>query len=127
MHVHPAAKARLLDGLVHAVQTRDKDALLALLAEESTWTSDGGGKTRAALKQIRGASKVARFATGVFRKVLEEIDFRPIAVNGEPGYAVFYRGQLFSVLTIRTDGRRILDVYSIMNPDKLRDVRLSQH
>ena len=127
MHVHPAAKVRLLDGLVHAVQTRDKDALLALLAEESTWTSDGGGKTRAALKQIRGANKVARFATGVFRKVLEQIDFRPIAVNGEPGYAVFYREQLFSVLTIRTDGRRILDVYSIMNPDKLRDVRVSLH
>ena len=79
------------------------------------------------MKQIRGASKVARFATGVFRKVIEEIDFRPIAVNREPGYAVLYRGQLYAVLTIRTDGRRILDVYSILNPDKLRDVRLSQH
>jgi RNA polymerase sigma-70 factor (ECF subfamily) len=31
------------------------------------------------------------------------------------------------VLTIRTDGRRILDVYSIMNPDKLSDVRVSAH
>jgi RNA polymerase sigma-70 factor (ECF subfamily) len=91
------------------------------------WTSDGGGKARAARRQIRGAHKVARFATGAFRKVIDEIDFRRITVNGEPGYAVFYREHLFSVLTIRTDGRRILDVYSIMNPDKLSDVRVSAH
>jgi RNA polymerase sigma-70 factor (ECF subfamily) len=127
VHVSVSAKKRLLDGLVHAVQEQDQQALLELLAAESMWTSDGGGKARAARKQIRGAHKIARFATGVFRKVIDEIDFRPITVNGEPGYAVFYREHLFSVLTIRTDGRRTLDVYSIMNPDKLRDVRVSTH
>ena len=49
--------------------------------------------------------------------------FRQVAVNGEPGVAVFYKGQLFAVLTIRTDGARILDVFAILNPDKLRAVR----
>jgi RNA polymerase sigma-70 factor (ECF subfamily) len=127
MHVSRAAKTRLLDNLVSALQTRDQGALLELLAADSAWTSDGGGKARAALKQIRGAQKVARFATGVFRKVIDEVEFRPIAVNGEPGYAVFYRDQLFAVLTIRTDGRRILDIYSILNPDKLRDVHIPTH
>jgi RNA polymerase sigma-70 factor (ECF subfamily) len=127
VRVSKAAKMRLLDGLVRAIQARDQAALVALLAEDSAWTSDGGGKARAALKQIRGARRVARFATGVYRKLIDETLFRPVAVNGEPGYAVLYRGKLLSVLTIRTDGRRILDVYSIMNPDKLRDVRLPAH
>ena len=127
VQVNAAAQRRLLDGLVQAVQARDQNALLALLAEDSTWTSDGGGKAHAALKQIRGANKVARFAAGVFRKVIADIEFRPVTVNDEPGYAVLYKGRLFSILTIRTDGRRILDVYGILNPDKLRDVRISTH
>ena len=122
VQVSAEAKQRLLNGLVQALQTQDKDALLKLLAKDSAWTSDGGGKARAARKVIRGAESVARFATGVYRKIIAHIEFRQIAVNGEPGVAVLYQGQLFCVLTIRTDGARILDVFAILNPDKLRAV-----
>jgi len=127
VQVSADAKQRLLDGLVHALQAHDKDALLTLLAKDSAWTSDGGGKAQAALKVIRGADRVARFATGVFRKVVAHVTFRPVTVNGEPGYAVFFNGHVFSILTIRTDGQRILDVYAILNPDKLHAVALSTH
>jgi len=127
VQVSAEAKQKLLDGLVQALQTQDKDGLLKLLAKDSAWTSDGGGKARAARKVIRGADRVARFATGVFRKVLPQVTFQPVTVNGEPGFAAFYSGQLFSVLTIRTDGERILDVYSILNPDKLRAISISVH
>jgi RNA polymerase sigma-70 factor (ECF subfamily) len=116
------AKQRLLDGLVQALQTHDKDALLKLLAKDSAWTSDGGGKARAARKVIRGAEKVARFGTGVYRKIVSHVTFQPVTVNGEPGVASFYDGQLLAVITIRTDGHRILDVFSILNPEKLRAV-----
>ena len=62
---------------------------------------------------------MARFATGVYRKIIAHVEFRPITVNGEPGTAVIYQGRLFCVLTLRTDGVRILDVFAILNPDKL--------
>jgi RNA polymerase sigma-70 factor, ECF subfamily len=127
VHVSPEAKQKMLDGLVHALQTLDKDALLQLLAKDSAWTSDGGGKARAARKVIRGAESVARFAAGVYRKIIPHIVFRPITVNGEPGIGVIYLGRLFCVITIRTDGRHILDVYAILNPDKLRSVAVSIH
>jgi RNA polymerase sigma-70 factor (ECF subfamily) len=120
------AKERLLDGLVHALQTQDQGALLKLLAKDSAWTSDGGGKARAAHKVIRGAEKVARFATGVYRKIIADITFRRVAVNREPGIALSYKGQFFAVMTIRTDGVHILDVYAILNPDKLRSVTTNQ-
>src|SRR5262245_34445404 len=68
VQVNLDAKTRLLDGLVRALQTHDQNALLAILAEESTWTADGGGKQKAARKQVRGAAHVARFAVGVYRK-----------------------------------------------------------
>ena len=126
VNVSADAKHRLLDGLVQALQTQDKDALLKLLAQDSAWTSDGGGKARAARKVIRGAEKVARFGTGVYRKIISHVVFRPVTVNGEPGVASLYDGQLFAVLTIRTDGHRILDVYSILNPEKLRAVTIHQ-
>lgn len=120
VHVSTRAKTRLLGGLVDALQKQDRDALLELLAEEATWVSDGGGKARAARKVIRGAASVARFGAGVYRKLIDRIEFRFVTVNGEPGCAVLHDGQPFAVLTIETDGRRILGVYSILNPDKLR-------
>ena len=115
---------RLLQDFVHALQAHDAKALLGLLATEVTWTSDGGGKAPAALKVITGAENVARFATGVFRKLIHAIEFRPVMVNGEAGFALFHQGELFSVMAIRTEGDRILDVCNVMNPDKLRHVRL---
>ena len=126
VEVSQDAKQRLLDGLVQALQTQDKDSMLSLLAKDSAWTSDGGGKARAARKVIRGAESVARFATGVYRKIISHIVFRRITVNSEPGVAVLYQGQVFCVLTIRTDGARILDVFAILNPDKLRAVTIPE-
>ena len=120
VQVSQEARRRLLDGLAQAVMNQDQASLLELLAEEATWTSDGGGKAKAAKKVVRGAAHVARFATGVLRKYLSDLRFRPITVNGEAGMAAYFRDQLISVMTITTDGRRILDVFSILNPDKLR-------
>jgi RNA polymerase sigma-70 factor (ECF subfamily) len=127
VQVSTEAKQRLLDGLVHALQTRDQEGLLKILAKDSAWTSDGGGKARAALKVIRGAERVARFGTGVYRKLTADVTFQPVVVNGEPGYAAFFKGQLFSVITIRTDGQSILDIYTILNPDKLKAVSIAAH
>jgi hypothetical protein len=60
----------------------------------------------------------------VFRKIVSHVVFHPVTVNGEPGVASFYDGHLFAVMTLRTDGHRILDVFSILNPDKLRGITL---
>jgi RNA polymerase sigma-70 factor (ECF subfamily) len=114
------ARTRLLGGLVQAIQAQDPAALMKLLSEDARWISDGGGKTKAAKKIVRGAESVARFATGVYRRNLSRMTFHLVTVNDEAGVASFHAGHLLAVITIRTDGRRILDVYSLLNPDKLR-------
>jgi RNA polymerase sigma-70 factor, ECF subfamily len=119
VHVSPAARAQLLQRLAQAVQSQDAGALLALLARDVTWTSDGGGKTKAAKKIVSGAEHVARFALGVFRHHLSELTFVPAHVNGEAALAVVRDGRLLAVMTILTDGQKILGVYSILNPDKI--------
>jgi hypothetical protein len=41
-------------------------------------------------------------------------------VNGEPALAMRAEGRLFSIITVLTDGTRILDVYTVLNPNKLK-------
>ena len=118
------AKRRLLDGFMAAMQAQDEAALLKLLAPDSAWTSDGGGKVRAMRRVLRGAQKVAKFGANIFRKYIQDLTFKHVLVNGEPGHATFYQGELISVTTFRTDGEKILDVFTVMNPDKLRKVRV---
>jgi RNA polymerase sigma-70 factor (ECF subfamily) len=120
MQVNETARRALLDRFVNAVQTQDKDALLALFAEGATWTSDGGGKARAALKVVRGRERVVRFVLGVLARHADKFSFSPTTINNEAGLVLRTPdGQIFSVISARTDGMRILDVYIILNPDKL--------
>ena len=73
VQVSPEARKRLLDGLAQAIRAQDQAALLKLLSEDASWTSDGGGKAKAAKKVIRGAVHVARFSTGVFHRHVSEL------------------------------------------------------
>ena len=120
MEVSEVARRAVLDRFVNAVQTQDKEALLALFAETATWTSDGGGKARAALKVVRGRERVVRFVMGVLARHTDKFSFAPVTVNNEAGLAIrTLDGTLFSVISARTDGARILDMFTVLNPDKL--------
>jgi RNA polymerase sigma-70 factor (ECF subfamily) len=121
--VTAAARERLVDTFMHAVELRDRDALLAIFAKEATLTSDGGGKAKDARKVVRGGASVVRFLLGVLSAVARErLELTKIVVNGETGLAIRADGHLVSVMSLVTDGERILGVYSVLNPDKLRGV-----
>jgi RNA polymerase sigma-70 factor, ECF subfamily len=123
--VSKAVHKQLLDAFVHALQSRDQDAVLRLLSDDATWAADSGGKVHAAREPILGAERIARFVIDVLSQ--RQLSFRPVVVNDESGFAVFERDRLIAILAIRTDGERILDVYSIMNPEKLSEVRVRAH
>jgi RNA polymerase sigma-70 factor (ECF subfamily) len=124
--VSAAARERLVESFMRAIELRDRDALLAIFAEEATLMSDGGGKAKAARKVVRGGASVVRFMLGVLRGARERLTFQKIAVNGETGLAVRVDGRLLAVLSFHTDGHKILGVYSVLNPDKLRGVPHAQ-
>jgi RNA polymerase sigma-70 factor (ECF subfamily) len=122
VHVSDEARRNLLQQFVGAVISQDRDALMGLLAEDATWISDGGGKAQAARKVIHGRELVTRFALGVIGRHAERIELQPVTVNDEAGLALCFRGQLISIISIVTDGVRILEVLSVLNPEKLRGV-----
>ena len=120
--VSDAARRRLLEKFVAALHAENHDAMLALFAEDATWTSDGGGKTKAARKVIHGAEHVARFAIGVSRRYLSRTTHRVLPINGESGLLMYLDGSPIAAISIDSDGERILAVYTVVNPDKLKSI-----
>lgn len=124
VEVSPGARERLLDGFAQALRADDREAMLALFAEDADWTADGGGKAFAARKVVHGRDLIVRTVFGYKRQATELVELRRVVVNGEPGLAMLHGDRLVSVLSIRTDGEKILGVFNIVNPDKLRGVTL---
>jgi RNA polymerase sigma-70 factor (ECF subfamily) len=120
--VSEAARGRLLERFMEALRTEDQAALLSLFAADATWTSDGGGKAKAARKVVRSAERIARFTLGIWRRYLKRLTYRVASVNGETGLIAFDGRKASWVLTIDTDGLRILAAYAMVNPDKLRGI-----
>jgi RNA polymerase sigma-70 factor, ECF subfamily len=118
--VTESVKTTLLQQFTKAMEARDEQALLELFAPDATWTADGGGKVGAAPRPIVGADRIARLVVGIREKFWANNRRLEIAmVNGEPGVTIRDGDRLTATLSIVTDGERILDVYAVVNPDKL--------
>lgn len=113
------AHVRMLERFKVAAETADRNALMALFAEDATATADGGGKVLALRKVLHGAERLTRLWVQLARYYGSHYVRRIGEVNGEPALLNYFDGALYSVTTIDTDGERILAVYTVANPDKL--------
>jgi RNA polymerase sigma-70 factor, ECF subfamily len=117
--------ARLAAAFAAAAQEGDVAALTTLLADEAVLYSDGGGKRAAALNPITGADKILRFLAGITRKnpALSSMQARPATVNGLAGFVLREEDGAIDTLAFEHDGNRIVAIYVVRNPEKLRHVR----
>jgi RNA polymerase sigma-70 factor (ECF subfamily) len=105
-----------------ASRAGDLGALQQLLAEDAVLYSDGGGKSRAAIRPLLGSSRVCRFLVALARKVDSELPalYRPTRIDGLPGFITLARdGDIQTTALAIADGR-ITSVYIVRNPDKLQ-------
>jgi len=116
------AKERLFTRFVKALETDDRDALLAVLAPEAIWVSDGGGKVAAARRVLRGSEPISRMLIKIEQKYAHPFVYRLGHMNGEPVLIMYKDGRPFGVNYCETDGERILAMYRVLNPDKLTEV-----
>jgi RNA polymerase sigma-70 factor (ECF subfamily) len=105
----------------------DIDGLVAVLAPQVTLLTDGGGKTRAALRPIAGPAKVARFIAGIATRPYLGIETSAVSldaaeINGAPGTLISAGGQPIAVLTMAVVDGRITAIQLLVNPDKLRAI-----
>jgi RNA polymerase sigma-70 factor (ECF subfamily) len=119
----PEQEERLMNSFLEACMSGDMESLLALLSEDVTLWSDGGGKTRAALNPIYGADRVARFFSGILRKAPPGFVVRRASVNGRPGFIGYFEdGGPHSVTTFDVAEGSIWGIRLVVNPEKLGTV-----
>ncbi len=116
-------RRRLIGKFVEAAGAGDEATLLSLFAEDATLTSDGGGVVPAARKVVRGRGRIARLYLVLARKLGGRLTHCILNINGEPGLVSFIDGVPFSAISFETDGRSILAVYAVLNPEKLKGIR----
>ncbi len=104
---------------IRACTDGDLPALLAVLSEDVTLHSDGGGKVSAARNPILGVAKVARFFLGVRRKNALPPVLEMVKLNGQIA-VIEYLGEVpIRVSTFEIENGRIKMIYRVVNPTKL--------
>jgi RNA polymerase sigma-70 factor (ECF subfamily) len=118
----PSQTRAAVEAFQRALETRDLQALLDVLAPQVVVISDGGGVKQAAPRPIIGAEKVARFIIGGLAKSDVTVTVGPAVVNGNPALSLRVDGELDGVLAVRVEDARIIGLYFVRNPDKLTHV-----
>lgn len=120
---NPVQAEQLAVEFLAACRDGDVGQLMAMMADDVTLYSDGGGKVAAALRPIEGATNVARFLVGIAKKASADIEARPVVVNGGPGLAVLHHGAAVRVFALEFDGPTLRTICVVGNPDKLRHLQ----
>jgi RNA polymerase sigma-70 factor (ECF subfamily) len=121
-----AVQEEVVHRFIEALRVEDAEGVLAVLAPDVSFTGDGGGKAKAARRRVEGIDRVSRFYLSVARKARElgaTREYRPVTLNGMPGWLTFFNGRLYSATTAHIEDGRIRAFYIVLNPDKLRAVR----
>jgi len=118
--VSEGARVRLLQQFTAAVEARDESTLLTLFAPDAAWIADGGGRTPASPRPIVGAERIARLMLGLQRQFeRDNASFHLASVNGEAGLCIRVDGRVRAVLSMESDEHRIVNMYIVLNPDKI--------
>jgi RNA polymerase sigma-70 factor (ECF subfamily) len=124
----PDSHARLLSAFSEAVASGDVSRLAGLLRADAVAVTDGGGRKTAALKEIMGADKVARFFIALAAKNAgRDVRIQPTMINGTVGALLYMDGEVDHTLSMAIDGDRIAAIYVVRNPDKLRHAPACEH
>lgn len=119
----PSERAqRIVQQFLAATASGNVDELMALLTDDATLYSDGGGRVVAAGRPIHTADHISRFFAGIRAKQgpLLRADLRFLPINGRPGALLFIGGQLQNAYSFDLAGDRIRAIYVVRNPEKLR-------
>jgi RNA polymerase sigma-70 factor (ECF subfamily) len=119
------AQERLLQGFLRACEAGDLGEMIAMLAEDVTFSSDGGGKRPATMRSVVGADRVARLILGLIRKsnALETYRVAFADVNAMPGLLFIVGDRVELAIAFDTHAGRIHGIWGVSNPDKLTTLR----
>ena len=99
-------------------------ALRAMLAEDVSLHSDGGGKKPAALRPLFGLDDVLKVHAALARKFATDRSrlVRYGMINGLPGFVTIEWDDTLQTTALDIRDGRIVGIYIMRNPDKLGQV-----
>ncbi|MBF6285690.1 RNA polymerase sigma-70 factor [Nocardia cyriacigeorgica] len=117
--VTPSQAQAAVDAFQRALETRDLQGLLDVLAPDVVAISDGGGIRQATPRPVVGADKVARFIVGGLTKHDVVVTVEATVVNAGPALALYADGELDGVIVVHVEDGDIDGLYYVRNPHKL--------
>ncbi|MEO3810998.1 RNA polymerase sigma-70 factor [Sphaerisporangium sp. B11E5] len=117
--VSPSQARAAVESFRRALETRDLQGLLDVLAPEVVLVSDGGGVKQTAPRPITGAGKVARMIVSGLGKARVALTGEPTVVNGNPALVLRVDGEIDGVMAVRVEDARITGLYYVRDPRKL--------
>jgi len=123
--VSKQAHRQVVENFMRAAQSGDREAVQALLAGDVELVGDGGGKVQQIGKILRGAFRIANLYWANYRHTPQFV-YKIARINGEAGILRYVDGRLESAQAFTTDGKQILAIYVVRNPDKLAHIPRSE-
>ena len=119
--VDMARQREVVDAFFAAARGGDFDALVAVLDPDVVLRSDGGLSRPSVSVVVHGAETVARRAL-MFTQLSPFV--RPAVINGAAGVVVSPAGRPVSIMAFTVRGGRIVEIYAIADPERLRQLDL---
>jgi RNA polymerase sigma factor (sigma-70 family) len=117
-----ALQRRVVEAFCAAARDGDFEGLVAVLDPDVVSRADGGAMRPEATAIVRGAREVAGRAL-TFARLAPFV--RPALVNGGAGVVVAPPGGTFAVMGFTVAGGRIVEIDSITDPARLRELDLA--
>ncbi|MBB6548464.1 RNA polymerase sigma-70 factor [Nonomuraea rubra] len=122
--VSPSEARAALESFQRALDTRNLQGLLDVLAPDVVLISDGGGIKQAAPRPVIGAGKVARMIVDGLGKAGIALTGEATVVNGNPALLLRVDGEIDGVIAVRVEDARITGLYYVRNPRKLTRIAI---
>jgi RNA polymerase sigma-70 factor (ECF subfamily) len=121
-HVEKRRGLELAEAFFAASRSGDMKALGAMLAADVSVHADGGGKRPAAMQPVLGFDAVMKFHEFLARHFQNNGSklVRAGYVNGLPGFITLEADGELQTTALEIDGEKIVAIYVVRNPDKLR-------
>ncbi|MEJ2853155.1 MULTISPECIES: RNA polymerase sigma-70 factor [unclassified Saccharothrix] len=115
----------VVESFRRALDTRDFQGLLDVLAPDVVLTADGGGVKQAARRPMVGAERLVRYVLGGIAKTQADLATEPAVFNGNPAVLFRVGGEVDGVLAFDVEDGRITGLYFVRNPEKLTRIGAS--
>lgn len=126
-HLSRPEAASILQQFHDAINEGDIAGLMDLIAPNATAIGDGGGVIASGPHSVHGNDRIARLLVGLASKYGPQSafgwTFEPGEANGSPATISRDRdGHVTSVTVLEVEGGRVVRVFSVANPEKLRHI-----